>query len=298
VTRPALSVVVPSVNGLADLVGCLEALEQQRQDLSLEVLVVDRCGADVRASVASKFPEVRVLAAGPETSIPDLRAIAFDAATAPLVAVIEDHVIVPPGWASEIVNAQHANNAVVGGVIENAATERLVDWAAFLCEYSHCIPPLPSGPADWLPGNNVVYPRELLQAYRAELGGGKWENHLHDALRRAGVPLVRRSEISVGHKKHYTVGEYLAQRFLYARSYAGARVQGAARVRRFAYGVAAFALPPLLLYRTVARVLAKRRHRAELVRAIPLLCLFVTSWAAGEIAGYWTGSGDSLARVC
>jgi hypothetical protein len=182
--------------------------------------------------------------------------------------------------------------------VENAATERVVDWAAFLCEYSHCILPLPTGEAEWLTGNNVIYPRALLARYAALLAAGGWENQLHDALRRDGVRLECRPDIRVGHKKHYTVGEYLSQRYFYARSYAGARVAGAPFARRLAYGAAAFALPPLLLYRTVSRVIAKRRHRAELVRSLPLLALFVSSWALGEVIGYWAGPGDSLAKVC
>ena len=43
---------------------------------------------------------MRVLEAAPETTIPDLRAMAFAAATGRSVAVIEDHVIVPEGWAA------------------------------------------------------------------------------------------------------------------------------------------------------------------------------------------------------
>ena len=58
------------------------------------------------------------------------------------------------------------------------------------------------------------------------------------------------------------------------------------------------ALPPLLFYRTVSRVLSKRRHRAELVRSLPLLAVFVVSWAFGEMVGYVAGPGDSLAKVC
>jgi hypothetical protein len=110
--------------------------------------------------------------------------------------------------------------------------------------------------------------------------------------------MVLRPEIGVGHKKHYTVGEYLSQRFLYARSYAGERVRGMPLPRRLAYGAAAFALPPLLMYRTVARVLAKRRYRVQLALSIPLLVVFIASWTAGEIVGYWTGPADSLSRVC
>lgn len=295
---PALSVIVPSVNGTGDLVPCLEALAAQREDVVLEVVVVDRLGEAVRNVVRRTFPWVRVVAAAPGTTIPAMRALGFDAATGDFIAVIEDHVQVPPGWGGALLAAQEGGVTVVGGGVSNAATARVVDWAAFLCEYSHCIPPLPAGPSDWLTGNNVVYPRALLQRYRASLAPDKWENHLHDLMRRDGVALVCRPDIVVAHKKHYTVGEYATQRYLYARSYAGARVAGAGRARRLAFGAAACALPPVLYYRVVSRVVAKRRHRAELVRSLPLLALFVVSWAAGEVVGSWFGAGDSLSKVC
>lgn len=295
-TAPLLTVVIPSVNGLGDLIGCLEHVLAQRE-VSPEILVMDRCGPALRAEVAKRFPTVRVVAAEADATIPDLRASAFALARGDFVAVIEDHVIVPPTWARDLLAAQREAGGIVGGAVENAATERLVDWAAFLCEYSHCLPPIPAGRTTSVTGNNVIYPRELLERHRDQLGGGRWENHLHDALLRDGVPLTCRPEIVVGHKKHYTVTEYLTQRYLYARSYAGARLAGAPLSRRVMFAAASFALPPVLFYRTVARVLTKRRHRGQLVRSLPLLALFVSSWAWGEVVGSAAGAGDSLSRV-
>jgi len=171
--EPSLTVVVPSVNGLDDLSDCLTALDAQRGEVDLEVLVADRCGEPLRSEVRRRFPWVRLLDAPPATTIPDLRALAFAEARGESVAVIEDHVIVPPGWARALLEAQSGADVVVGGAIENAAVDRLVDWAAFLCEYSHCIVPLPAGPATWLPGNNVLYPRALLRRYERVLGRGQ-----------------------------------------------------------------------------------------------------------------------------
>jgi hypothetical protein len=226
-----------------------------------------------------------------------MRALAFLHVTAEAVAVIEDHVIVPPTWGRQLLDALAGGADVVGGSIENAATETLMDWASFLCEYSACIPPLPAGEATWLPGNNIVYRRQLLQRFRSVVEEGKWENHLHDSMRAGGIKLICRPEIVVGHKMHFTFFGYLSQRYLYARSYAGARVAGASPGRRLAYGVAAFCLPPLLFYRTVRSIVAKRRHLRQLTASLPLLCIFVTSWGIGEIVGYWFGSGTALSKV-
>jgi hypothetical protein len=294
---PELSVVVPSVNGYTDLRDCLVALMQGPTDVRFEILVVERCGEPVRERVRQEFPSVRMINVEPTIAIPAMRALAFDAATAPAVAVIEDHVIVPADWARRMLDALGDADKVVGGSVENAATSTVLDWAAFLCEYSHCLPPLPSGAVEWLTGNNVVYPRALLERYAAVVHAGKWENHLHDTLRQAGVPLVCRPEIVVGHKKHYTFSEYLSQRYLYARSYAGARVANASLPVKAVYGLAALVLPPVLFYRTVARILKKGRHKEWLFRSVPLIAVFVCSWGLGEFVGYWRGPGDSLSRV-
>lgn len=296
--QPELTVVVPAVNGWTDLQRCLTALDRERADAAIEVLVVDRCGEAVRERVRREFPWASILVAPPDAGIPDMRAMAFAAACAGSVAVIEDHVLVPRGWARQLLDAQARGEEVVGGTVYNAATERTVDWAAFLCEYSHLLPPLPDGPADALTGNNTVYRRTLLERFRGATGGGQWENHLHDALRAAGVTLYSRPAITAAHKKHYSIREYASQRYLYARSYAGARVQGAPIPKRLAYCAAAFLLPPLLFSRVVSRVLSKGVHRAELVRSLPLLAVFVCCWAAGEIVGYALGPGASLSKVC
>ncbi len=293
-----MSVVVPSVNGLGDLIGCLQALENERKTTELEVLVVDRCGQQVREKVRQNFPDAIIIEVERSVTIPQMRARAFQVAKGSAVAVIEDHVIVPPGWAKAMLSALSETTPIVGGSVENAATQRWVDWAAFLCEYSHCILPIPEGSVEWLTGNNVIYRRELLDRFREAIEAGKWENHLHEAIRKAGIPLTCRPEICVGHKKHYTFAEYLSQRYLYARSYAGARMAGESFAKRIAVGCAAFALPPILFYRTVSRILQRKRHRKELFISLPAIGLFVCAWALGEIAGYWMGPGDSLSKVC
>ena len=294
---PLLSVVVPSVNGWQDLEGCLAALDRERDSLALEVLVPERCGAVVRAAVAQRYPWVRLLPVTVATSIPRMRALAFASARAPTVAVIEDHVLVPAGWARQMVAARSDGVRVVGGGIVNGATRRTVDWAAFLCEYSHLLAPLTPGPAEWLTGNNTAYERTLLEECREVVEAGRWEDVLHEAFRLRGVELWSRPDIVAQHKKHYRVGEYLSQRYLYARAYAGDRVQGMSLGRRLAYGLSAFGLPPVLLARIVSRIWRSGAHRAELARSLPLLGVFVTAWGLGEVAGAWFGAGDALSKV-
>lgn len=296
-TSPELTVVIPSVNGLHDLLGCLDAVERLRADVPLEVLVVDRLGPLVRETVRQRFPEVRLLAVPAGTTIPEMRHLAFGEATADAVAVIEDHVIVPPGWGRQLLDGLAAGHDVVAGPIVNAADQRLLDWSTFLCEYSACLPPLPGGPAAWLPGNNTVYRRALLERFREVTAEGKWENRLHDAMREAGIVLHCDPTLIVGHKKHFGFLEYIGQRYLYSRSYAGARVRGGSLARRLATGAAAFALPPLLFVRTMRAITAKGVPGRLVALTAPFIAVYVTSWGLGEVVGYWFGAGNALARV-
>ena len=288
--------VIPSVNGWADLEGCLAALYNQDTQVGIEVLVADRVGSAVRTPLRQRFPDARLIEAAPGTTIPDLRAMAFAAARGDIVGVIEDHVLVPRDWAKRML-AEHAAGAqVVGGSVVNAATTNLVDWAAFLCEYSQSLVP-PDGPSDWVTGNNVTYRRALLDSHADAWKAGRWENHLHDAFKRDGVVLMSRPAIAVGHKMHYSVWSYLEQRYLYSRSYAGMQSRHAPLGRRLAMGLASFALPPVLFMRIVSRVWKSGQHRGQLLASLPLQLLFTFGWAAGEIVGWWFGPSDALARV-
>lgn len=295
---PDLSVVVPSVNGPETLSRTLRALYDQEEGTALEILVPERTGEATRSVVRRDFPEAVVLPVAEGTTIPAMRRIAFEVASAPLVAVIEDHVIVPTDWAVRLGRAVSEDRPIVGGWVSNAATDRLVDRAAYLCEYGHMLSRPPSGPAEWVTGNNVVYHRSVLDRFWDVIEEERWENRLHDAARKAGVTLHRMTEIEVWHDMRYeTAFEYASQRFFYSRAYAGVRLAGVGRARSVVYGLAAFALPPILLGRIVRNGWDAPEARADLATSLPLLIFFVLSWALGEVVGAWAGPGDALGRV-
>ncbi len=294
----ALSVVVPSVNGWSHLGECLASLARERKQVDLEVLVADRCGPEVTDEVGRCFPWVRVLPAPGGTSIPDLRAMAIDAAVADSVAVIEDHILVPPGWARSLLHAR-ASFPVVAGSIVNGATDGLVNWVAFLCEYGPVMPPLEPGFRESIPGNNTVYARDLLVAHREVTHSGQWENALHRALRAAGVALRFCPSITVAHRKPLRLSGYLSERFWFSRSWAGLASDNLGILARMLHGAAALvALPPVLIIRLLPHVWRAPLPVHRRLAVVPLLVPCVLAWSLGEAAGYWAGPGNSLARVC
>ena len=291
-----LSVIIPSVNSYSDLTGCLQAL-QATEGVTTEIIVVDRLGYHVREYLWREFPDVTVIPMPGDATIPQMRMVGIERAAAPFVGVIEDHVLVPPDWGRRMLDELDKGQDVVAGSIANAATDSFMDWAAFLCEYSGSLPPLPEGPAEGVPGNNVVYRKEVLDRYKDVLAECKWENNLHDAMRRDGVTLMMKPDIVVGHKMHYSFRLYMEQRFFYSRSYAGARVAGESMPKKLFFAAAACALPPVLLYRTVSRIVSKKYHVDLLIKSMPLQVAFVCSWALGEAVGALLGPGNALSKV-
>jgi glycosyl transferase family 2 len=293
-TAPELSVVVASVNGLPYLADCLDALESSCPDA--EVVVADWTDEATRRAVRERWPRVRLLSFGEPASVPELRAAGIAAATAPRVAVIEDHCNVRNGWAGRLLDAHRAGRTVVGGSIRNAATRRTRDWAAFLCEYSEHMEPAPGGEVPSLPGMNVSYDRSAIAAMQPLLDEGCWESDLHPHLVRSGHVLWSDPDATLDHAKAFGLREFLSQRYHYSRSYAGMR-RSTLGAKRFVYVLGWPLLVPVLYARIARNVLHRRAHRVELAKATPLILLYLAVWSFGEGVGYALGGGRSLLKV-
>src|SRR5207249_11226315 len=84
--------------------------------------------------------------------------------------------------------------------------------AEFLFEYGAFLPPL-AGEVRELPVNNVSYPRELLERFRARWQDGLWKHFLHADLRRAGVRLFCEPRAVVRHARAVPFPRFLEERF-------------------------------------------------------------------------------------
>lgn len=293
---PKLSVVIASVNGLGCIRECLQKLEALPERGQIEVLVLDRRRDETAAVISREFPDVTVVSGLYGKSIPELRWIGMQKARGSWVAVIEDHCMVPPHWAAEILRFADSPYGVVGGPVENGSRERLVDWAFFLAEYGPCMPPLPDGEARGVPGNNAVYRRDVLPLSEPHWAG-VWESFLQQELQRRNVRMYLHGGMTLLHKKSFRIGEMMSQRFHYSRSFAAMRGRQMSAVKRLIYAGLSAALPAVLLWRISSGLVRKRRNVTEFLAGLPIIGLFVLSWGSGEMAGYLAGAGDSLVRV-
>jgi Glycosyl transferase family 2 len=295
VEAPELSVVVASVNGWDVLGPTLDALDAQPERGRMEVIVVEAVGRAVRDRLRGRRPAA-VVVESDRQPIPRLRYSGVCRARGEVVAILEDHGRVAPDWASTVLEAHKGPWGAVGGAVENGR-DGLVNWAVYFCEYTPYMNPVAEGESHDLPGNNIAYKRPHLLRHAQVLQQGQWESWINDRLRADGVPIASTRSMVVHHIKPFRLGYFLVQRFHFARSYAGMRRVDQSPMRRLVYGLGSLALPALLTARVAKTVLAKRRHLARFALASPLVVLFLTVGAVGEMVGYLAGPGSSLEKV-
>ena len=296
-TACSLSVVIAAVNGWDTLGPTLDSIDALPERERIEVVVVDPIGGDLRDRLRVRSPSVRIVEVSERRPIPRLRYLGVICARGDLIAILEDHAAVDREWASALIDG-HRDPAIgaVGGAVENGEPG-LVNWSVFFTEYAAYMGPVAEGPCDDLPGNNIAYKREHLLRHADVLDSGKWESWINDRLRGEGVPIASTNRAVVRHIKPFRLGYFLKQRFHFARSYAGMRRGDQSWAKRLIYAAGSSILPGLLLSRVVRIALAKRRKLGMFAACLPLIALFLTVGAFGEMVGYLAGTGSSLDRV-
>ncbi|NNF04641.1 MAG: glycosyltransferase, partial [Rhodothermales bacterium] len=286
----SLSVVVAATGMAEQLERCLDALA--RQTVRPEVIVVSNRSGNAPAS-STDSPPVSFVSMDASTTVPRLRAEGIARASGDVVVLTEDNAVPDTGWCEEILRAHRAGHEVVGGPIDNEPTGRLADWAAYFYEYGRYMPPVPSGEADALPGNNVSYRRSDLLEIADHFEDGFYEVFVHDELKRLGRTLRLHSTALVHHIGRYEAGTVLSACYHHARAYAGMRTRNRSAAVRLLFATGTVILPVLLTARIGRIVLSRQRYVGPFFRSLVWLVPFTCSWALGELSGYLAGTGDS-----
>jgi hypothetical protein len=295
-----ISVVIAWVNPLELLVPGLAALANQHGEGPAEIIIVTRHPEAEQRKLCDLYPQIILVPAPPHTTIPELRSIGIRRSRGAIVAVTEDHCVPGKDWIAKIQRSFSDNDCdVVGGPIENAYIYRRRDWAAFLVEYAWALRSSGNVPQAHpsLPGNNVAYRRHVTDGLCRTLDRGLWESFYHEELVESGAHLKYEPEMLVYHRRPFDFGYFVKQRYHFSRSFAAMRLQHLTGVGRIKYGLGSLILPPLLVLRGYRTLSQKRRYVNLYLACLPLIAIYVTSGAFGEMLGYLLGGGDSLAEV-
>jgi hypothetical protein len=288
VTGPTISVVVAGAGSASGLEACLQSLAAQIPPHGVDVVVVAAAGDGSAQLVARLFPDFRVVAVAAPALVPERWAAGIRATAGDVVALTTEHCVPAKDWLSAIAAAHASPVAAVGGAIEPDDEGRRLDWAIYFCRYSRYMLPLRAGPVADLAADNASYRRRELDRVQDAWRDGFWESSVHEELRGQGRALVLDPAIVVHHQRSFSLGGFLRQRLIHGQHYARRRIRGAPG-RRALYLAASPVIPLVLAARIARVVLGKGRHRLALLRAAPLLLLFLLAWTLGEALGYLRG---------
>lgn len=304
--KPELSVVVAIIEGgRTALETCLEALIKGAEDLKLECIVPYDSRVEDIENLKEKFQWAQFIDAREfvkaeefgETSREHhdiLRSIGLRQATAPVVALLEDHGTPSPGWCRSML-AAHRNTKTdaVGGAVENGI-DKLLNWAVYYCDFGRYQNPVPTGAVEFLSDSNVSYKRDALWSVKNLWFDAFHETSVNWQLNRDGK-VLRLDPGMVVYQTRRTLRFFpaLRERYVWGRSFAGTRAVEISTAMRFIYAAFSFVLPFLLTARIISRGVKKHRYLGKLFSALPFIFLLQTIWACGEFVGYITGRASS-----
>lgn len=297
---PLLSVIVV-VGALRERArDCLRSILAQDIADRIEVLLVDCAPEDLPPVPGSEHTAVRHLRMPRETSFARARAAGVRLAHAPVVAFLEEHCRVYPGWAGALVEAHRGPWAAVGGEVHNGNPGVGRSDLIGLLSYGLFYPPLPRGEAPLVAGHNSSYKREVLLRYDRELEELLGTDMVLLArLHADGFRFATEPDAKLAHLNETRFASIARGYFLFNRCYGHNRAGklGWSRARRAAYAVLTPVIP--LYFMAHFSLFLARERRAFLgvfVRNAALVYAAELCAAAGQAVGLLLGPGDAERR--
>jgi Glycosyl transferase family 2 len=290
----SLSIVIATTQPWPEARAVLDSLHDQAAEEDAEIVLAHR-GDGFPDPAGASYPRVRPLVA-PGASANELRGVALDEARGEVVAVTEDHCLVAPDWVEAILRAhsEYPRAAAIGGAVENGATARAIDWAAYFLGNAYAMAPLRGG--DRLAAQANVSHKRWALPERIPRGGFFELDHAADLSAR-GEELRADPRMVVWHDQSLGFRGTLAINFHAARTAAGLRAAEMGPARRLAQ---AFVTPvrhsgAVALH--LSQVWRKRRLRRRLLAVSPCIALVAGCAIAGTFAGFVAGPGDSARHI-
>jgi glycosyltransferase involved in cell wall biosynthesis len=284
---PKLSVVVASLNGKDSLQDCLDSILADAVN-DIEIIVTGRDLNGSTSEFADKYRGVDFIESSNRAQLPELLAAGIARTRGEVIALTDSTCVVSNGWTSSILRAHNETWPVIGGRVDNASNEKLVNWAAYFCDYSQFMSPA-TGVASAVPGNNLSFKRQALEVGSAFVEKKFWKTHWCRSLQANGTELFLDPAISVRCAKNYEPAAFLVKRFHQGRSFARVRSMQMNIARRILFAAGSPILPFLLTLRAATPVIREKKFWGKFLLSMPLVLAASVAWSTGEAIGYLAG---------
>jgi hypothetical protein len=279
-----VSIVIAAWPDATGLSNCLSALEAQRDE---QTEVIAALTINPLAELVTRFAWVQWLDPTPDALIPNLWSKGMAAASGEIVAITIAHFVAAFDWLEQIRQAhRRLDSAGIGGPIDPPRGGSAVDWATYFLRYSNYFKYEQEQIVTDIPGDNASYKREVIAAHWESISEGFWEPEFHRLLLVAGQSLTFVPGIRVTQRASFGIRRFCAQRLSHGRHFGRDRMRDKSWMFRLASLVAAPLIPVMLLRKIVRRLTRKRSYLGPFLASLPVMLLFIVSWALGEAWGY------------
>lgn len=301
---PAMSIVIVTADTYGAIRKTMRHVRAQSVREQLEVIIVTPSISVLAMDdpdVADAFAALRVVEAGPIRSLAYGNAVGIRHATAPVVALLEDHSFPDPHWAEIMIEGHRGAWAAIGPAMGNPNPRSAISWADFLLGFATWWFPRASGPIDHLPTHNASYKRDVLLRYGDDLETMlKAEIVLHWDLQRAGHALYLDARARVYHMNFERLSSFLQVQFHAGRVFATVRARPWRIWRRIVYAGGSPLIPLVRLRWVLGQVRARGDARVDqrMPRGVlPAVLIGLAASAVGELAGYTLGLGNASDKL-
>lgn len=294
---PQLSIAVASTRSGRDAVSFLQSLAKQVPGPKIEIIIAHCGGDEGLGEITRTHLNVTLLCFPDGTNLPTLWGAAIAKAGGQIIAVTEATCIPDSNWIASIIKAHELPDPVIGGAVEVARCDTLLDWAAYFSEYGQFLLPLKEDVATELAGNNLSFKRWAMDVGAEMVRPEFWKTYWCRRLQVEGIGLKSTPTVVVYYQKSYRLLPFLVRKFHHGRCFAGMRVARSSPLFRGGYALGTWLLPFLALTRIVRAVVPKKRYLREFMLSLPFSALAIASWSVGEFWGCLTGVGSSCAHV-
>lgn len=289
-----LTAVLVMPRGFGEMAEALRHLQAQTRRDAIEVVLVHTRSraAEIEPAAFTMFRRVVTVAVDQIPTVANAFAVALDAATGDVIAQVEDHVFVNPGWAAAVLAAHGRPSAAVAPRLSNANPATATSWANFLASFAEAVAARPAGPVDSGPGHNTSYKVAVLRQYRDDIVPlYQSERAFHYRLRQDGHVILHEPHARQSHLNISVPREAVNHAFLGGILFGAYRARPMNVVEKAVRTALAPLVPPIRLWRTW-RTLSDTADVTTPATAWVLLPALLIAHAAGEAIGYWNLVGD------
>lgn len=297
--HPLFSVILASPAGFRTIQKTVSHLRLQTVCALLELVIVAPSEAlsDLEVDQLTRFACYQVVKIKGFPSIGQANAAGIRQATASIIALAEDHCFPDPQWAERLIAAHQGPWVAVGPGVRNANPNTAVSWADLFIGYGPWLTPSPPREAEFLPGHNTSYKRDVLMRYADQLDSMmEAETLLHWDLRQKGHRLYMESTASVAHTNFSLWSSWIPAQFYNGRLFAGARARQKSLLWRIVFVLGSPLIPAVRLWRILAE-LPSRELTIRFLGCLPVLVIGLAIDGVGQMVGYALGMGNAQDKV-